>query len=1657
MVINEIHYDPDVKTEPVEFIELFNPDDVPVDLSGWALSDGVDFTFPVGALIPEGGYLVVAEDPASFAEKFGGTAFGPWEGNLENEGEEIDLRDASGVLRDRVDYRLGFPWPIVGDPPGYSIELIHPRLDNELGGSWRTSVRGDPSTTLQTLIPDGSDWRYFKGLSNPETDASWRMLEYDDSDWALGSTPIGYGDNHVSTNLEDMRGSYTSVFLRRSFQMENPDQISMLVAEIQFDDGFLLWINGAEVLRSNMPDGDADYDDTASSALENLDFVEFNLDNPHAYLKEGENSVALQLHNASLSGSSDCWVDLRLSAEIGPDTRGPTPGRQNSVFSTLAPPLLRQVEHEPEAPGSGSPVLITVKATDSDGMGEVFLDYQRVRPGSYVALDDPNYETDWETLAMNDSGEKGDKVSGDSYFTATIPANVQQHRHLIRYRIRASDALGNTVPVPYPDDPQPNFAYFVYEGVPAWTGAVNPGTTAEFTVSADEMGRLPVYILISKKTEVEEATWHEQYRGDSYKWQGTLVYDGRVYDHIRYRMRGGVWRYAMGKNMWKFDFNRGHDFVARDNYGERFDVPWTKLNLGANIQQGNFEHRGEQGMFESVGFRLFNMAGVESPETAFVTFRIVDEEQEQDSSDQYNGDFWGMYLAVEQINNRFLDNHELGDGNLYKMENGTGPAGADGEKKNQGDNAVTDYSDLLFFRNTYPRQTDVGWWRQNFDLERYYSYQVIVQGIHHYDICCGKNYYYYNHPITGLWQVIPWDLDLTWADNMYLANGGGEDALYDDVFSISTFRMEWHNRIREVRDLLFNDDQAGRLIDEYAQQAGGPNLGTLPTILDADRAMWDYNPIMVDGSIVNTGKAGHGRFYEFPLESRTNRFLNGEFQAVVQIMKNYVNYRGEQLDSVAQSADLPATPQLTYVGGDGHPVNDLRFRSTSYSGSSPFAAMEWRAARVRYPGVQGYSEGKPWKYEIDADWTSGEREIFQEEIKIPSDMIKVGAHYRVRARFKDQSGRWGHWSQPVSFTAAEPNHATALRDHLRISELMYHAAAGNEWDYIELFNTSDSLVLDLNGVAFTDGVEFVFGLDAQLQPGQRLLVISNPDAAAFRSHYNLGPEIAVHGPYTGNLSNGGEQITLNTSAGGGTIVSFNYQDARGWPLAADGAGHSLIATEPNLSRQPEGAANYGANWRASTWIGGSPGVNDPEPPPSIVINEIAAHTDFSSPSLPQYDSNDWIELYNPTPSDVAQTGFYLSDDLENLRKWPLPEGTLATGGYVVFDEVTGFHNPITAGFGLNKVGEMVVLSYLPTQGNQRVVDVERFEGQDNDVSWSRVPDGGPYFGTTLRTPEQANTQPVIGLRVSELMYHPPDTLAPALAGSGEFIELHNPSDETVSLSNTNGSWRFSGAVSFEILPETTLQPGETLVVVPFDPADGPSLTAFAEAYMLEEGGTRFLGPYQGSLSNGGERLVLEKPQAPDLAGEPVSWIMEDEVIWFDLSPWPESADGQGASLHRTRLLGSGNDPLSWSDQEPDPGVYSNQNSGDRDTDGDGMPDAWEKEMGLDPNDPGDALLDGDGDGMNNRQEYVSGTDPWDAGSLLELTVASRDSTAVEFEFTARPGKNYRVLATDQLRDSFWQLVEEVSAGTEDRTVRIGVEPLAGPASRYYRLEVMDVP
>ncbi|MCB1131489.1 MAG: lamin tail domain-containing protein, partial [Verrucomicrobiae bacterium] len=538
-VINEFHYNSENEASLEEFVELHNPGDAPYDLTGHRLDDAVTFEFAPGTTIPAGGYLVIAQDPATIESKFGITGvLGPWSGKLSSGGEEIELRDAASSKADSVKYQAGFPWPTMADGGGPSAELIHPLLDNSLGSSWRSAGYGE--TVAPFISPASADWRYFKGTSEASspTDA-WRGLSFSDASWPTGQTPVGYGDPGHNTELGDMPNNYTSVYFRHDFTVDAGAIPASATLRVRVDDGCVVWINGTEVARLHVVDGELTYNATAIN--HEADWETVVLPGMSGILQPGPNVIAVHALNTRV-GSSDYSFDL----ELLPNTASAeaTPGAANSTVIPLAqsPPAVTGVTHEPQQPQSGEAVTVTAKIGDPDGMGAVSLLYQTVDPGSYIRLTDAAYQTSWTTVPMTDDGSNGDAVAGDGIYTVVLPGPLQTHRRLVRYRVTFADSLGNTSTVPYPEDESPNFAWFCYDGVPSWTGALRPTAfngfpaTAPQSFSTGVTRSMPAIHLLADATDITNCQYNGAY--EDTRFRGTVVQNDIVYDHVEYRIRG---------------------------------------------------------------------------------------------------------------------------------------------------------------------------------------------------------------------------------------------------------------------------------------------------------------------------------------------------------------------------------------------------------------------------------------------------------------------------------------------------------------------------------------------------------------------------------------------------------------------------------------------------------------------------------------------------------------------------------------------------------------------------------------------------------------------------------------------------------------------------------------------------------------------------------------------------------------------------------------------------------------------------------------------------------------------------------------------------------------------------------------------------------------
>lgn len=167
--------------------------------------------------------------------------------------------------------------------------------------------------TPSVLIAIGDPWRYFKGTSIPGS--LWASNDFDDSGWLVGPTGIGYGDGDDATVLDDMIDNYLTVYARRSFTVPDPAAVLELTLEIDYDDGFVAFINGNEVARRGVAANQTQ--NTAAASHESDPPESIDLTTRADTLQAGSNTLAIEVHNSSL-GSSDLTLLPRLTMRATP-------------------------------------------------------------------------------------------------------------------------------------------------------------------------------------------------------------------------------------------------------------------------------------------------------------------------------------------------------------------------------------------------------------------------------------------------------------------------------------------------------------------------------------------------------------------------------------------------------------------------------------------------------------------------------------------------------------------------------------------------------------------------------------------------------------------------------------------------------------------------------------------------------------------------------------------------------------------------------------------------------------------------------------------------------------------------------------------------------------------------------------------------------------------------------------------------------------------------------------------------------------------------------------------------------------------------------------------------------------------------------------------
>ena len=463
------------------------------------------------------------------------------------------------------------------------------------------------------------------------------------------------------------------------------------------------------------------------------------------------------------------------------------------------------------------------------------------------------------------------------------------------------------------------------------------------------------------------------------------------------------------------------------------------------------------------------------------------------------------------------------------------------------------------------------------------------------------------------------------------------------------------------------------------------------------------------------------------------------------------------------------------------------------------------------------------------------------------------------------------------------------------------------------------------------------------------------------------------------------------------------------PSAALVAGDNVIAVSVHQQSAVDQAAAAGSS--DMVW-GMKLDISYPASgPDSVVINEVLALN--TAQQNPDGSFAGWVELYNSGAASANIADLSLTNDVSDARRFVFPAGTtIAAGGYLVVYcnglAAPTASAPFNSGYPLNGAGGGVFLFKALASGGG-LQDSVNYGGQLNDFSVGRSPNGSGAFALNTTTRgllnSAAGTTQVTAVKINEWLS----------GGAPGWLELFNTSATPATLGGNFLTDQLTNKTKSPIPPLSFLagtgaSRWRQLI------ADNDNLATPGHVNFTIETGEG-LGLYTAAGTAVDTVVTAAQP-----AGATQGRFPDGSVTVLALAPTPSAAN------------------LRF------------------DTDGDGIPDAWETANGLNPNSAADAALDADGDGQSNLAEYLAGTNPQSAASRLAASLVTTVTPGVfAVRFTAVAGKSYTVRYKNALTDATWTNLAQVPAQGADTLTEVNDPGAGAQPRRFYQVVTPQQP
>jgi hypothetical protein len=1148
-----------------DWLELYNSGDAVVSLDGWWLTDKAanvtQWRVPNVSLPAKGTLLVWASG------KNRANPAAPLHANfsLSKDGEYLGLYrpDPSNGLPVLVDeFAPKFP----ALPPDVSygrmkVAQVSTRVPSGAVARYRVIT-----PTEGAAVYSGTN--YASGQVGQGQPGGWNVSAgFDDSAWPLAQTPVGWDNGNKYTFGTTPSGNIksalyninTSLLLRLPFAVADPSAVAGLTLRVRYEDGFVAFVNGVEVLRAN---GSADPLEWNSKSD-----VAFDKPNPPpeidvtlasaALLTSGTNVLALQGLNAS-SGSSDFFLDAELSVIEQADsmTTGyfavPTPGTLNGVGAASL--LLSDAEPEdPYVPRplgtlASPPLTVTVRVTKTKNNVSAVRAYSRIM-----------YNAEAAAVPMLDNGVWPDAVTNDGVYTASLPTTTVLAGQMFRWRFEAQDVSNVVTKLP---------AYAAPLDSPQYFGTV----AVDSTTAASQLPVLEWFVQGAPANGPTAAAF-----------RGCCYCLSNFYDNTGHEIHGQSTS-GFAKKSYDFDFTDAKRFLWQAGERRVKDINLLSNYADKTKTRNAFTHWVGQ------------TAG--TPHHFCFPVRV-----------HLNGVFHGVMDLMEDGDDRMLARNGLDpEGALYKIYN-TDILTSVEKKTPKG----IDFSDLRELtnglctaRNITNRQVYA---YDNVDVAATVNY-LVVRFLNSDQDHGHKNYYLYRDThVTREWQPIIWDVDLSqghvWNStenyfdddlitNVLFAAGSGS-AVYSVVYNSPEMKQMFVRRMRTLMDGLM--------------QAPGTTNGLFEAKMREIVATVDPDPAdpspWTDGDLDAARWGIDYRFIQNRPREEVERVITDYFAKRRAFMFNKgagrptysaVPIPDEAQTNVPGMVTIDAIDFLPASGTQAHEYVILRNTTAQAVDVSGWKVKGQISHTFKGGTVIPAGAGTAGANYIGLLHVAKDANAFRTRPSGPTG----GQRRFVQGNYSGQlSARGGavRVYDAANLLIATTNYAGSplpTQRNLRITELQYHPAdptpeeaaalvgvKDDDFEYLELMNTGAD-ALTLTGAYFSQGIGYTFPTSS-LAGGARVVLAKLPAAFALRYPSCGAP---VFGPYEGNLDNGGERLEL-TDLCGENILDFEYKD--GWCPASDGSGRSLVLRDTNTAYNAFGNA---VSWGLSGSADGSPGSSD---------------------------------------------------------------------------------------------------------------------------------------------------------------------------------------------------------------------------------------------------------------------------------------------------------------------------------------------------------------------------------------------------------------------------------------------------------------------------------